>query len=58
MEQPLTIPLQAEVEAPDGRIVLVRLLAYLGDDRWRGVDGARQELIVAAHQIRYLEQAA
>ncbi len=58
MERLLAVPLQAEIDAADGAVCTVALIAYLGDNRWRALDDERRERVVAAHEIRTLEQPA
>jgi hypothetical protein len=51
MEQPLPRALEAEIVDADGRWMLVRLTAYLGESRWRATLDDGREIIVEASQI-------
>ena len=56
MEKNLPRPLEAEIVDEGGHWACVRLVAYLGEARWRAICGDGKEIIVQASQIFTLAQ--
>lgn len=56
VEKDLPRPLETEIVDEGGHWACVRLVAYLGEARWRAVRGDGQEVVVEASQILTLGQ--